>query len=253
MRLDKMLKSAPGANTAGMEMWDRMHTFNGSFFETYFQKAYMNGTLDVPMWDSDVALESWNEGNNSCEGMRYKSSGNKHGVVRTEYLNGSVEESTWYGADQDSLGLHGLRRLIVSDKVHMQFWIFGELQFHMSFDNKFVETDRWLTGGDDKDYLLMDEIFAYKFSKKKIDRLQLQYLLQSNPVALHPSFNGTQTMWHCMNPIELEMAEALWEKTNKTAPMLPLADLEYSEWTEIIGNTSKPYFNVIRNYGTRAK
>ena len=37
----------------------------------------------------------------------------------------------------------------------------------MSFDNKFVETDRWLIGGDDKDYLLMDEISAYKFSKKK--------------------------------------------------------------------------------------
>ena len=60
-------------------------------------------------------------------------------------------------------------------------------------------------------------------------------------------------MWHRMNPIELEMAEELWKKTNKTVSMLPLADLEYAEWTEINGDTSSPYFNVIRNYGTRAK
>jgi len=98
--------------------------------------------------------------------MRYKSNGFKHGVVRTEYFNGSVEESTWYGADQNLPSLHGLRRLIVKNEVHVQFWSFGKILFHMSFDDNFCETDRWITGGDDKDWLLMDEMFAYKLSKR---------------------------------------------------------------------------------------
>jgi len=60
-----------------------------------------------------------------------------------------------------------------------------------------------------------------------------------------------------MKPLELNMAEELWKKTNRTkagfpVEMLPLDELEYAEWTEIEGNRSTPYYNVIRNYGTRS-
>ena len=73
------------------------------------------------MWDDSkygkVVYDEWAEKDDHLYGMRYhdgNSSGMKHGVVRTEYKNGSVEESTWFGAkEQDQkVGRHGLRRLV---------------------------------------------------------------------------------------------------------------------------------------------
>lgn len=44
----------------------------------------------------------------------------KHGVVRIEYRNGSIEEGTWYGRifvddPDDRVVRHGLQRMIIGD------------------------------------------------------------------------------------------------------------------------------------------
>ena len=70
--------------------------------------------------------------------------------------------------------------MITEDEVFLQLWIFDELKFHMAFDANFVEVDR--STGLYYDWKFMEEVYAYKFSKEKDDKLMLSNMLRSRPV-----------------------------------------------------------------------
>ena len=118
----------------------------------------------------------------------------------------------------------------------------------MSFGADFVEKDRWIGV---EDLLLLEEVFAYSFSKNKEDDKMLEAMLASQPVALN--FNQTKTMWNRMKPLNIEMMFYYWDRTNETAFMLPWGQLEYAEWSEVDGNISTSEYDIVRNYGCRNK
>ena len=103
-----------------------MSMMNFSIFDDHWKLAYNESVLDTPMndpegpeldmWDTtngNVTYMEWEEGcvddivmpgqQGKCFVMRYNTEnvsstyGNKHGIVRIEWEDGSIEESTWYG------------------------------------------------------------------------------------------------------------------------------------------------------------
>ena len=118
----------------------------------------------------------------------------------------------------------------------------------MTFGADFVERDRWIGV---EDLLLLEEVFAFSFSKNKVDDKMLEALLASQPVALN--FNHTKTMWNRMKPMNVDMMLDYWDRTNDTAFMLPWDQLEYAEWSEVDGNMSTLQYDIVRNYGCRNK
>ena len=108
-----MLSSEPAANSGATTLWNRMHAFNETFCNEYFLKAYdadyanPGRVPSLPMWDNSsygaVIYDEWDctnatESPGKCYGMHYdRVNGSRHGVVRIEYNNGSIEEGTWYG------------------------------------------------------------------------------------------------------------------------------------------------------------
>jgi hypothetical protein len=119
--------------------------------------------------------------------------------------------------------------MITDDEVFLQLWIFDELKFHMAFDANFVEVDR--STGLYYDWKFMEEVYAYKFSKEKDDKLMLSNMLRSRPVTL--GFDPKSVaFWDKMVPMTPEFATSFWGRTNvsQAEPMIDWDNLEYAEW-----------------------
>ena len=117
------------------------------FMQTYFDKASgENSAPNANLWDEGVIYDVW-EGSScgdgvlhenpeplnaaKCYGMRYegKYGNNPHGIVRTEWNNGTVEEGTWFGASENPAIKNGLNRLIVDGRVFLQMFTMGMMEF----------------------------------------------------------------------------------------------------------------------------
>ena len=122
----------------------------------YLDQAVESNHID--MWADNVIYDEWSGGNCGdgnetcvCHGMRYPESvqnGNKHGIVRTQWFNGTVEEGTWYSANEgDPATKWGFTRLIDDDRVYLQFWKDGVIHFQstgwMPIFGVFIELDRF--------------------------------------------------------------------------------------------------------------
>ena len=70
----------------------------------------------MSMWaaGSNLTEYTWDYGDDKpkrCIGM-FEDDGTKHGIVRTEWFNGTFEDATWFSTDSGEELRHGLRRLI---------------------------------------------------------------------------------------------------------------------------------------------
>jgi hypothetical protein len=178
--------------------------------------------------------------------MRYEDSHKKHGVVRIEYRNGSVEEGTWYGLGTRQQptygsGRHGLRRMIVNELVYLEFYFFNDLVLHSAFDGDFVEVDRFSVDvAGESTYLYMQEMYGYRFVKERNDTRMFLNMLKSSPVK---AGIGEAAMWKRMNPLSLPELEFYHAITEQDEPLIDWEKYEYSEWS-----TEKDS----RLYGTRS-
>ena len=214
------------------------------------------------MWDDGVIYDEWSGGNcgdglgplgndtSTCYGMRYPETvqnGNKHGIVRTEWFNGTIEEGTWYSANEgDPATKWGFTRLIDDGRVFLQFWKDGSVHFQSTFDGNFVELDR-IYEEKFRDEFFMQEIAPFKFAKDRIDdKVMLERVLDSRPVHMSPSQDA---LWSRFINIDLAFYETWWDVSKEKK--IVWEEVEYDEWTSL----DTIAFNqvVVRNYGTRVK
>jgi hypothetical protein len=175
------------------------------------------------MWDNSsygaVIYDEWDctnvtESPGRCFGMHYdRVGGARHGVVRIEYNNGSIEEGTWYG--YNVTGRHGMRRLVTDREIFVQIWYFDKLILHSAFGEDFVERDRYDTSRANSD-LFMSEVAPFKFSRERNDKEMLEAMLQSEPPALYRFSPRSRVMWRVSKPIESGYFEEFWGKTNSS-------------------------------------
>lgn len=155
IQLNEMLANAPNSSIRALEMWQKQTALNFTFFDEHFKKAYnmtehyqianTSSLNAVEMWDNSngahVSFSEWEDGclpgvQAKCSGMRFDTStknaatGNKHGVVRMEYSNGTIDEGSWYGLAPQELSehgcvRHGARRVIDGELTFFQFWYFN--------------------------------------------------------------------------------------------------------------------------------
>ena len=182
--------------------------------------------------------------------MRYPETvqnGNKHGIVRTEWFNGTIEEGTWYSANEgDPATKWGFTRLIDDGRVFLQFWKDGSVHFQSTFDGNFVELDR-IYEEKFRDEFFMQEIAPFKFAKDRIDdKVMLERVLGSRPVHMSPSQDA---LWSRFINIDLAFYETWWDVSKEKK--IVWEEVEYDEWTSL----DTIAFNqvVVRNYGTRVK
>ena len=117
-----------------------------------------------------------------CFGMRYSNENRKkHGVVRIEWEDGTIEEGTWYGLKTEKTwpDRHGLTRRIEGSNVRVELWRYGVIGFTMKFDQNFIEQDRMFMNFTNWD--VMSDMFAYRFCKEedKDDQKMFDALLAS--------------------------------------------------------------------------
>ena len=118
-----MLSSTPKAGVEETNLWNSMYATNISIFESHWDEANKLQSTDNDMW-ADVTYSSWDCDGAKCQGTRFLDRNTrhlvwKHGIVRTEWLNGTVEEATW-----NQNRRHGLRRFIDDKNVEVELWSF---------------------------------------------------------------------------------------------------------------------------------
>ena len=106
-----MLETQPHAGAEELELWNAMYATNISFFDHYWNVTSNYTDPSMPVSEhidwSDTLYDEWECGIGAkCYGMRYKKR-EKQGIVRTEHVNGSVEEATY-----NKNMRNGIRRLI---------------------------------------------------------------------------------------------------------------------------------------------
>lgn len=148
----------------------------------------------------------------------YEEPHRKHGVVRTEYRNGSIVEGSWYGRvfvddPDDRVVKHGLHRHIAGDLTYIHFYVFGVNILEMSFDTGFVEVSR-LYGNFE--FFIVQDLYGYNFAKERDDQAMLVRMMNSNPTA---TAKDVVTMWNRMIPLNIEVIESFYAATNHTEPL----------------------------------
>ena len=216
------------------------------------------------MWQEGVIYDEWVGGNcgdgwgpignntASCYGMRFPTTmknGAKHGIVRTEWYNGTVEEGTWYsGNEGDPATKWGLTRLIDDGRVFIQFFKDGALHFQSTFDRNFVELDR-MYEEEFRDEYFMQDIAPFKFSKEPISsKDMLDLVLNSRPVHLG---SIQDAMWSRFIDIDVTWFEKWWELPGEE--MITWDEVVYDEWTSADTIVEGSHEVIVRNYGTRSK
>ena len=128
-----------------------------------------------------------------CQGTFHN--GQKCGIVRVEWANGTVEEGTWNMGQR-----FGLRRLIRDAQTRVEVWHNDAIIFGTEFGYNFVETYS-LRSNDALSLSTEDEglnLYPYRFSKVRNDQAMLDAMLQSRPVGA--SFELT-AMWSRSYPL----------------------------------------------------
>ena len=145
-----MLFSTPkGVGGKETFLWESMTPLSYDMLSDYLDQAVESNHID--MWANGVIYDEWSggncgDGNETCSffGMRYPYPFDKHGIVRTQWSNGTVEEGTWYSANEgDPATKWGLTRLIDDGRIYLQFWKDGIVHFQSTFNGNFVELDRF--------------------------------------------------------------------------------------------------------------
>ena len=161
------------------------------------------------MWASSI-YEEWDcEKDARCHGMRHKKK-YKHGIVRTEYANGTVEEASFVKDER-----HGLRRFINGSYVSVELWANRTQHFRMLFNGDFVEIERRSEfdyhGIDVKNALLLTELYPYAFCKERNDPKMLRNMLQSTAPELSDAITETLNKpWLSFTPMTVDLFEQYW-------------------------------------------
>ena len=94
------------------------------------------------IFSEDAVYGEWEEENEyqgkiKCRGMMHRKTGEKHGIVQEIWPVGWLKEGSFRNGE-----VHGLQRIVYSDKVRVQLFKDGNRLATISFDCRFKETFR---------------------------------------------------------------------------------------------------------------
>lgn len=125
-----LLKSVPeGANSDCIKIWHTLKPLTVDDFENFWARYKQND----PIIDLDNStFDEWEEFGKKRLGMRHKTSGKRHGIVRVVENNGSIYEATYRQGK-----MYGFYRWITDGQIRLQISESGQGKALLHFNTEF--------------------------------------------------------------------------------------------------------------------